>query len=133
MDYGIPDPSCKTCTPTESYPGVWQIPVYTLKYDGQMWTMDPGAKASWAHAEDRPVEDVMKSVFDAAYNGNRAPVPLYVHVYWLTNARIRGSQTFVKYALSKPDTYFVTMGQLVEYMQKPVPKGEMAAWLKARC
>lgn len=134
MDAGIPDRSCgSSCGKGESYKGLWNIPVWTLKYDGQAYSMDPGMKTDWGEGDERPVDDVMKAVFDTAYESNRAPVPLWVHVYWLSDRRINEAQKFVKYAASKPDVYFVTMRQLIEWMQNPVPTSEMAAWLKARC
>lgn len=87
----------------------------------------------WGSGAERPVDKVMNYVLDAAYNSNRAPVALPVHLYFLTDRRIRGAQKFVKYALSKPDVYFVTNRQLVDWMKAPVPISQMAAWLKSRC
>jgi hypothetical protein len=34
--------------------------------------------------EAHPVYDVLKANFDAAYEGNRAPFPIFVHKFWLT-------------------------------------------------
>jgi hypothetical protein len=102
-----------------------------LVYDGQTYTMDPGAKEDGA--AERPAYDVLKANFDAAYEGNRAPLGVGVHTFWFSPDRIRDTQKFVKYALGKPDVYFVTMQTLLAWMQAPVPKQQMAAWLKARC
>jgi hypothetical protein len=112
---------------------MWEIPVYNIKYNGQTYSMDPGMKTDWGDAKELPVEDVMIGAFNEAYNGNRAPVPLGIHVYWMTDKHIKGAQKFIKYALSKPNTYFVTYRQVMEWMKDPVPNSEMAAWLKARC
>lgn len=133
LDAGLPDASCDNCKSDESYKAMWEFPVYNLKYEGHSYSMDPGMKTDWGDAPENPVDEVMKAVFDEAYNGNRAPVPIAVHVYWMSNKRIKETQKFIKYALSKPDTYFVTYRQVLEWMKKPVPKSEMAAWLKARC
>jgi hypothetical protein len=133
LDAGLPDSSCSNCKSNEKYKGMWEIPMYNVKYDGQTYSMDPGMKTDWGSAKELPVEDVMKAAFDAAYNGNRAPVPLGVHVYWMTDKHIKGAQKFIKYALTKPNTYFVTYKQVMEWMKDPVPNSEMDAWLKARC
>ena len=87
----------------------------------------------WGAGAERPVDKVMNYVLDAALKSNRAPVALPIHLYWLSDRRIREAVKFVKYALSKPDVYFVTTQQLVEWMKNPVPKSQVAAWLKARC
>lgn len=139
MDYGIPDASCdpeskfQACTTEERYKGLWEIPVWEMRSeDGQSYGMDPGA-ASPGNGKARPVDEVLKYNFDAAYNGNRAPLPLYVHLGWFSEKHIEQTQTFLKYAFSKPDVYFLTMHQMVEWMKAPVPKTQMADWLASRC
>lgn len=136
MDYGVPKDGCdkkyQVCNPSEKYPGLWQVPIWDLVYDGQVFTMDPGV-ASPGNGKARNSYDVLKSAFDDAYSGNRAPVPIYVHAAWFTPTTIKETQQFISYALTKPDTYFVTMQQLIDWMKAPVPKDEMPAWLQQRC
>jgi hypothetical protein len=133
LDAGLPDASCKNCQPGESYKGMWEIPIYNVKYGKQTYSMDPGMKTDWGTGKELPVDQVLKGAFDRAYNGNRAPVPIGVHVYWMSPKRIKETRKFIKYALSKPNTYFVTYRQVMEWMKNPVPNSQMAAWLKARC
>jgi hypothetical protein len=128
------------------------------------------------------VYDVLKANFDAAYEGNRAPFPIYVHKFWLTTddnaedlqrfaggwawAHVPSARSWQQYkqrlccrnynrsrcssrpepawrhrlwlphhpgapscsadyALSKPDTYFATMRQLIAWMQRPVPTDKL--------
>lgn len=74
--------------------------------------------------------DLLKSVFDLAYNGNRAPMPMYIHSPWLNDKKqLAAMRAFIEYALSKPDVYFVSMRQLIEWMKNPVPKSQVGAWL----
>ena len=143
MDSGSPDKYCRTCPSTESFPGLWELPYSALKYDGQTYTMDPGMPKDPKYrgrllrgipADARPVDKVLQFAFDQAYNGNRAPLPIAVHTPWFeSNARIKEAQKFIKYALSKPDVYFVTYARVIEWMRAPVGKGQVAAWLAARC
>ncbi|KAL4514952.1 hypothetical protein Ndes2437A_g07022 [Nannochloris sp. 'desiccata'] len=165
MNNGVPDPSCKTCAPTEAYSSIWEVPLWALSYEGQVYPMDPGmakkkksAKSLEYKGQVFPNEDlieqddgeggrlttrqrtigysaeaVLKNAFDQAYNNNRAPVPIAVHPYWFTETRLREAQSFVEYALTFQDVYFVTMSQLVEWMEDPVPVRNMAVWLKNRC
>jgi len=39
--------------------------------------------------------------FDQAYNGNRAPFPIYLHAPWFTDENIAATNKFIEYALSK--------------------------------
>lgn len=145
MDNGSPDKFCRTCPSSESFPGLWEFPYSALKYDGQTYTMDPGMdkQASKMNkgrlllgiaADARPVDKVLQFVFDESYKGNRAPLPIAVHAAWFESTeRIKEAQKFIKYALSKPDVYFVTYTQVLEWMEAPVRKSEVAAWLKKRC
>jgi hypothetical protein len=86
-----------------------------------------------AKVSSMDANEVLTYAFNSAYNGNRAPVPIAVHPYWFSETRLREAQTFIDYALSHDHVYFVTISQLVEWMQNPVPVGEMDNWLKSRC
>jgi hypothetical protein len=138
MDASVPDLNCgpgtfRECGPEESYPGMWQIPVWVLKStDGQAFTMDPG-QATAGNGEERDPFEVLKTAFDASYAGNRAPLPFYIHVAWFENNRSEAGSQFIQYATSKPDVYFVTFRQLVEWMKDPVPIEAMQVWLEQRC
>ena len=138
MDFGVPETSCSPTdtfqefNPNEKYPGLFEIPVWELKYDDQSYGMDPGADSPGNGAK-RSVYDVMKYNFDASYAGNRAPLPLAVHVLWFTPERIAHGRQFIEYAASQPDVYFVTMQQLIEWMRNPVPTDQMVGWIEQRC
>ena len=135
MNNAIPDPSCNTCSPQESYPGLWEIPLWALQYNGQVYPMDPGMSRTYRKKMSvaSSSEDVLRTAFDVAYNGNRAPLPIAVHPFWFNDDRVRETQTFINYALAQDDVYFVTMTQLMEWMQDPVPASSMGSWLKSRC
>ena len=138
MDYGVADNSCsptesfQMCFENETYPGLWEVPVWEIVYDGQSYGMDPGENSE-GNGQARPADLVLTSAFDAAYNGNRAPVPIFIHVGWFNGTRAAETKKFIQYAMTKPDVYFVTMRQLVEYMQGPVPKSMVGEWLANRC
>jgi hypothetical protein len=42
---------------------------------------DPGRGGEGNDEEGDPYE-ILKSNLDAAYDGNRAPIPFYIHVFW---------------------------------------------------
>ena len=73
---------------------------------------------------------LLKDNFDKAYAGNRAPTPMYFHSPWLAEpSTMKAVQKFIKYAASKPNTYFITMRQLMDWMKDPVGVDDIGAWL----
>jgi len=112
----------------------------SLKYKGQAFPNEDTTETdltdtltSRSRRRGNSAKAVLKNAFDKAYNGNRAPVPIAVHPYWFSEKRLRDARSFIKYALTFKDVYFVTMSQLVEWMESPVPKQNMAVWLYNRC
>lgn len=88
MDYGIPQDcswiSGVVCEATEKYAGLWEIPVWVLQtdnYPNPAYAMDP------CTGENGPCNsnDLLKYMFTTSYNGNKAPVPVYIHSPWLEN------------------------------------------------
>lgn len=124
MAYGIPIDcslfnATQSCAVGENWPGLFEVPVWGLTALGGPYYQDIGADGK------TDVYDALKANFDAAYfGGNRAPLPIYVHSLWLKDeSHMSGLKRFVDYARSKPDVYFVTMRQLLEWMQAPLPIG----------
>ncbi|KAL4539404.1 hypothetical protein Ndes2437B_g02218 [Nannochloris sp. 'desiccata'] len=132
MDAGIPQDcswiSGNACTATEAYAGLWEVPVWTLQtdtYPTPAYAMDP------CTGENGPCDtaQLLKSFFNTSYNGNKAPVPIYIHSPWLSK-NIQPIRNFIQWVTSNyPDAYFVTMHQLVQWMENPVPKNKMNDWL----
>lgn len=81
-DYGAHRQSCSA---QERWPGLWQVPVWRLTELGGPFQMDPGLSYSGLQpAHGGPsAYDILKANFDAAYTGNRAPMPVYVHSFFL--------------------------------------------------
>lgn len=65
---------------------MWEVPLWTLSALG-LFSMDLGDANRSAYA-------VLKANFDAAYNGNRAPLPIYVHTPWFTPANVADMKRF---------------------------------------
>ncbi|EFN54021.1 hypothetical protein CHLNCDRAFT_136061 [Chlorella variabilis] len=114
MDGGIPQDCSRwspaqECNQRERYPGLFQVPVWVA----QDWAKD-----------SRGAYKILKSSFDAAYEGNRAPLPIFIHTSWFED-HLDGMLQFIDYVQSKPHAYFVTMRQLLAWMQRPVPAGQL--------
>ncbi|PRW32547.1 polysaccharide deacetylase isoform A [Chlorella sorokiniana] len=123
MDNGVPL-NCRwfggiqTCSTSERWPGLYEIPVWNLWLNKTPYSMDYGTGSN-AYA-------LLKANFDAAYAGNRAPLPIFVHEPWLQEgSNLAGLKQFVDYALKKPDVYLVTMRQLIGWMKNPIPANRL--------
>ncbi len=135
MDYGIPQDCAWTgnqCLDTERYQGLWEVPVWVVQTDEypiNAYALDP-CDGENSRAKCDPNE-LLKGMFDKAYNGNKAPVPLFVHSPWLSEQKnMNDVRSFIQYVTENyPDAYFVTMHQLVQWMQNPVPKDKIESWL----
>lgn len=134
MDYGVAQ-NCRwtgnLCKEDEVYEGLWEVPVWVIQNDNypeNAFALDPcdGKKPK----ECDPVE-LLKFNFLKSYNGNKAPVPVFVHSFWLVEKRSMSAvKTFFKWITDNyPDAYFVTMHQLIQWMKNPVPKSKMGDWL----
>jgi peptidoglycan/xylan/chitin deacetylase (PgdA/CDA1 family) len=133
MDSGIPQDCAWTsnlCLPTEKYPGMWEVPVWVMQtetYPIPAYSMD------YCDGTGGPCDalELMKSNFLLAYNGNRAPVPLYIHSPWLATPKYQAAtRAFAEWVTTNyKDAYFVTMHQLVQWAAAPVPKDQVGAWL----
>lgn len=74
----------------------------------------------------RPRSPPPQNNFDASYSYNRAPVPVFVHQFWITApGKLEGLRRFVDYALAKPDVYFITMRQLIGFMKNPIRANQL--------
>lgn len=141
MDYGIAQ-NCQwtgnVCNPDEKYPGLWEIPVWNIQtdnYPDNAYALDPcSTDIPYTAGTKTPLPcdifTLLKDNFDKAYSGNRAPVPLFFHSPWLSQPNtMKALQKFIAYATEKKDVYFVTMRQLMEWMQNPVDVDQIGSWL----
>ena len=136
MDFGIAQ-NCNwtypsgQCAQGEKYPGLWSVPMWDMPFqnpvtDDSSYSMDPDVGFGG------DLYTTLATNFDQAYSGNRAPFPIYVHAPWFTPDHVAASNKFIKYALTKPNVYFVTMRQLVQWMMNPVPASQVGAALTCK-
>lgn len=72
---------CSLCCLPIAHPCIHPAAVWDLASTG-LFSDAEGAR------KGRSVYEILTGLFDAAYGGNRAPVPIYVHTGWLVeNAR----------------------------------------------
>ncbi|PRW55946.1 polysaccharide deacetylase [Chlorella sorokiniana] len=118
----------QTCDAAEQLPGLWQVPIWQLTELGGPFRMDPGFKyIGMTQAPNASAFEILQANFLATYNGNRAPMPVFVHSFFLREGgNQRDVERFLDFALSQPNTYAVTMRQLLAYLENPVPADELS-------
>jgi peptidoglycan/xylan/chitin deacetylase (PgdA/CDA1 family) len=113
--------------PTESYPGVWVIPMLDL------FTKDETPCAMLdtclvTHANE--TYDLLMDNFKRSYNGNRAPFGLYVHAAWFIQGTHSGHWDgylqFIREIIQKKDVFFVTASQALDWTRNPTKLAEIA-------
>ncbi|KAI7836286.1 hypothetical protein COHA_009835 [Chlorella ohadii] len=136
MDKGVPyncDQAGQMCSKSERYPGMWQVPLYETSDHNLMdyctnentGAPRPGCSAFQA----------LKEQFDDSYNGNRAPTQILIHTPYLQHKQYYNDvKKFLQYAMTKPGVWAVSMSQLLDWMENPVPAAAMPAFMaKYKC
>ncbi|KAL4446727.1 hypothetical protein ABPG77_007971 [Micractinium sp. CCAP 211/92] len=108
----------QTCGEGESYPELFEVPVWDLSPTG-LFSTDPADRGG------RSILQVLNSTFQAAYKGNRAPMPIFVHSSFFSAEGVAALQRFADYALSLPHVHFVTVRQLLGWMRQPTPAAQL--------
>ncbi|PSC74458.1 chitin deacetylase-like isoform e [Micractinium conductrix] len=121
MDYGIPQNcavSTGNCSTSERHPGLWEFPMWNVQdaTGTVVASMDP---------QGDPYE-LYKLQFDQRYSGNRAPLGIYLHAAWLIADPSRADRLneFLAYAVQQPNTFLVTVSQVLDWMKNPVPASQ---------
>ncbi|XP_042880930.1 histone-lysine N-methyltransferase 2D-like isoform X9 [Penaeus japonicus] len=120
LDYKIFHDCMIPPCPTNSYPGVWQVPMV-------MWQDLTGGRCSMGDACTTPpdAEGVYKMLiknFERHYTSNRAPFGLYYHAAWFTTPHHKeGFIAFLDTITAMDDVWLVTNWQLLQWMRDPQP------------
>ncbi|KAI7842639.1 hypothetical protein COHA_003743 [Chlorella ohadii] len=142
LKYGIPincsladlvQETVQVCGKNESWPGLWEVPTWRLTNETageRPYAMDPGfvyeCGTDGCMNDTSSVFDILKDNFDRSYAGNRAPMPVFIHIYWLqAEDNTQQLKDFIDYTLAKPNVYYVTMCQLLAWVQNPVPASQL--------
>lgn len=121
MDYGLPQDcsvSTGSCSVDERHPGLWEFPMWNIQDSTgvTLASMDPTGD---------PYE-LYKLQFDERYNGNRAPLGIYLHAAWLIadGSRADRLNAFLEYAMTHDNVFLVTVSQVLDWMKNPVPASQ---------
>ena len=114
-----------SCSPNHKFPGLWQIPLYTLQNaDGSLnAAMDPNPVPGGAPAATvDEIFNLYKSNFLTHYNGDRRPLGIYLHAALSLSLpnQIEGLVKFQKEVASQySDVYCISNQKLLKWMAAP--------------
>ncbi|XP_077547160.1 chitin deacetylase 7-like isoform X3 [Haemaphysalis longicornis] len=138
LDYGLQTKCIVPPCPEGTYKGLWTVPLNwyyrTVQDDAGSPAEDDCPMADACHPH--PVThadtfDFLRSNFELFYHYNRAPFPIFIHEDWLHEPeRAKGFLTFVDWLLTMDDVFFVTVEEVVRFMQNPRPLGE---YVQSKC
>ncbi|XP_064100607.1 mucin-2-like isoform X11 [Macrobrachium nipponense] len=120
LDYKIFHDCMIPPCPTNSYPGVWEVPMV-------MWQDLNGGRCSMGDACTTPpdAEGVYKMLiknFERHYTSNRAPFGLFYHAAWFTTPHHKeGFIAFLDTITAMDDVWLITNHQLLQWMRDPQP------------
>ncbi|KAG1170131.1 hypothetical protein G6F70_006095 [Rhizopus microsporus] len=138
LDYGLAN-DCwnNVCGSQLKLPGVWEIPMYAVVDNKNI----PQLMDVYLAGTPSDVTTWSQTNFDRHYNGNRQPFGIYVHPTHLTNSpglpdvssQKNAVVDFIKSLQGKPDVWFVSNEQLLQWMQNPVPASKLAEQPYMQC
>ncbi|PRW57176.1 Lipoyl mitochondrial [Chlorella sorokiniana] len=112
------------CNSGESYPGLKEVPLWDLSASGGVFTMDAGDDPDGSGITGGDVYSILMANFEQSYGGNRAPFPLFTHTPYIQRNRA-ALVRFIDEVSKRPGVFFVSMRQLLAWMEDPVPLDQL--------
>ncbi|ORX59012.1 hypothetical protein DM01DRAFT_1333603 [Hesseltinella vesiculosa] len=138
LDYGLANLNDATGGSSASVriPGLWEFPMYSVANNAGI----PQLMDVYLAGPPSDVKSWSLTTFDKHYNGSRQPFGIYVHPTHLTPnaaadpaAQLNGMLELIKTIAEKPDVWFVTNYQLLQWMKNPVKVSELGKQAYMKC
>ena len=126
LEYRMPHSCAVVPCPEMSHPGMWEIPMPTLKdVRGGSCAMADGC---YYEEDAASIQKIFTQNFLDHYTKDKTPFPLFFHSAWFFNRphRQEGFFKFIDSILALPDVYFVTSQELINWMRNPQPINAVA-------
>ncbi|KAK6628407.1 hypothetical protein RUM43_002219 [Polyplax serrata] len=125
LDYKMPH-KCQEVNqhcPTRSYPGLWEMVMNQLTADSYTCAMVDDCPTDLT-GED--IYNMLHHNLQRHYTTNRAPFGIFFHSTWFKRAEyMKAFESFVSDVVRRPDIWFVTNWQAIQWMQNPTPLNEI--------
>jgi hypothetical protein len=105
---------CTDCENNATNPGLWEVPVWRL-YDDSNNALIPMDYSGDATAN-------LQTNFERHYNGNRAPMGIFIHAGWLQQNNFNLKKWIDQVQADHDDVHFITTYELLEWMRDPIKK-----------
>jgi len=127
LDNGLAQVANDGTPPEHLFPGLFEVPMWSLLDTQGFYLCTMDAPPGYDYDE---VLDLYKRNFTNHYEGNRAPMGVFLHEHWITRKlwRVDAINEFIEWALTHDDVWFVSTHALVEYMRTPVDAASAAAF-----
>lgn len=116
LDQGVQQTPWTGVLPTNTFPGLFEIPMWDLLDGGgqSVTVMDPPGTSAQIAA-------LLQTNFLARYNGNRAPLGVFLHADWLSKPTNRNAlNAFIDWTLAGRSTvWWISTHDLASYMRAP--------------
>lgn len=131
LNFKMPHKCFRQRCPTRSYPGLWQMVVNQLEaFNISCATLD----SCPAELRGQDIYQMLVRNFNRHYATNRAPFGIHLQAAWFENGEYFAAfQDFLNYVLAKPDVWFVTNSQAIEWMQRPHPLKKLLNYRPWNC
>ena len=121
LDYGAGhcDPSDRC--PTNSYPGLWEIPLNSILKTGTTCAQNCDIEllmTPYEGQDSQAVADGLKWNLERNYNSTRAPFAISLHTSWLDKEHAKGLRTFLESLHDYEDVWVVTYPQVIQWMRQ---------------
>jgi len=105
--------------PTESFRGIWQMPLLDLKdIRGNYCATLDGCMVNTAS----DVMQILQMAFLGRYFSNRAPLVLTMGSAWInTPFKLQGTLRFLDYLRGRTDVYIIPVGSSLDWVRAPTP------------
>jgi len=110
--------------PTRSLPDLFEVPMWSMvEPDGsRQHNMDPAGSREELVA-------LFKHNLLSRYNGNRAPMGIWLHAspFLNTDENVSAMNEFLEWALELPDVWVVGVGTAIDWIKNPTPASSVLA------
>ncbi|KAF7286482.1 hypothetical protein GWI33_005120 [Rhynchophorus ferrugineus] len=131
MDYKMSHYCFRQNCPTRSYPGIWEMII------NQLEALDISCATLDSCPSDLSGQEIFHTLmrnFNRFYNTNRAPFGIHLQASWFENSDyLAAFETFLSQILSRPDVWFVTNSQAIEWIKNPTPLKKLLKFPPWKC
>eukprot|EP00794_Sanderia_malayensis_P004976 gene4976-5626_t len=119
LDYKSIEPCAIKPCPTDSFPGVWEVPMTE-------YTDSQGRRCSMVDQCTRPKSvteayNLLMTNFQKHYKSNRSPFPIFMHSAWFSifPGALKALEMFMDDVLKMENVYFVSLQQAIAWVRHP--------------